>query len=150
MSKFCHRYDANQSLPRSWTKVTHAGVLRRSYWGGSSTPWKVPSNSPLTIGSPQRSTAGGPHLQVDHYEGMAEDSWGTSEHGAWNTRWVGVALSTPACPPEGQQPPYPYSQGSLTPTPRPAAPCPRVGQPAHPDCRGFTPTTRLRGLLRHR
>ena len=71
MSKFCHRYDANQSLPRSWTKVTCAGVLRRSYWGGSSTPWKVPSNSPLTVGSPQRSTAGGPHLQVDHYEGMA-------------------------------------------------------------------------------
>ena len=32
--KTINQYDANQSQPRSWTKVTCAGVLGRSYWGG--------------------------------------------------------------------------------------------------------------------
>ena len=44
-------------------------------------------------------TADGSHTQADHYEGMVEDSRGTSEHDAWNTQWAGVALSTPACSP---------------------------------------------------
>ena len=46
MGKTIPLYDANRSLPRSWTKVMHAGVLGRLSWGGSSTPCKEPSNSP--------------------------------------------------------------------------------------------------------
>ena len=105
----------------------HTGVAHQHLGRNHRTP-------PSPLGSPQCPTADGPHSQVDHYEGMAEDSWGTSEHGAWNTWRAGVTLSTPACSPKGQQPPHPYPQGSLTPTPRSAAPCPRSGQLAHQDC----------------
>ena len=94
MGKTIHLYNANRSLPRSWTKVMHAGVLGRSSWGASSTPWKEPSNSLLTVRIASMSYCRRPS---HHYEGMAEDSRGTSEHGAWNTRWAGVTLSTPAC-----------------------------------------------------
>ena len=121
----------------------HPGVAHQHLGRNHRTP-----SSPS--GLPQCPTADGPHMQADHYEGMAEDSWGTSEHGAWNTWWAGVTLSTPACSPEGQQPPYPYPQGSSTPTPRSAAPRPQSGQPAHPDRQGSTTMIHLRGLLRHR
>ena len=50
MGKMIPLYDGNRSLPRSWTKVMHVGVLGRLSWGGSSTPCKEPSNSPLTAG----------------------------------------------------------------------------------------------------
>ena len=95
----------------------HLGVAHRH-------PGRHHQTPPSPLGSPQRPTADGPHSQANHYEGMVEDSWGTSEHGAWNTWQAGVTLSTPACSPEGQQPPYLYPQGSPTPTPRPAALCP--------------------------
>ena len=78
---------------------------------------------------PQHPTADSPHTQADHYEGVVEDSWGTLEHCAWNTWWMGVTLSTPACSPEGQDLPYPYPQGSSTPTLQSAALRPRSGQP---------------------
>ena len=97
----------------------HTGVSHRH-------PGRYHRTPPSPLGLPQCSIAGSPHSQADQYERMAEDSWGTSEHGVWNTQRAGVALSTPACPPEGQQPPYLYSQGSPTPTPQPAAPCDRI------------------------
>ena len=104
----------------------HLGVAHRHFGRNHRTPSSPP-------GSPQCPTADSPHTQADHYEGVAEDSRGASEHGAWDTQWVGVTLPTPAWSPEGQEPPHPYPQGSSTPTPRSAAPRPRSGQPAHPD-----------------
>ena len=88
----------------------HTGVAHRHLGRTHRTP-------PSLSGSPQHPTADGPHLQADHYQGMVEDPRGTSEHGAWNTQRAGVTLSTPACSPEGEQPPHLYPQRRLTPTP---------------------------------
>ena len=61
----------------------HTGVAHRHLGRNHQTP-------PSPSRSPQRPTADGAHSQADHHEGMVEDSWGTLEHGAWNTQRPGL------------------------------------------------------------